>query len=114
MKQFEVGKSYRTSRGAIYTVTKYTTSFVTLTNASGTLTFRRKPNCHVDGFEWVSVPGGRGDVVDARKVSEAPVLQPEETQETQKGRKTMTKITNEQASKSSVVGNDNGRSSGSA
>lgn len=96
---FETGKSYRTSRGAIYTVTKCTTSFVTLTNASGTLTFRRKPNCHVDGFEWVSVPGGHGDVVDARKVSEAPVSQPEETQETQKGRKTMTKITNEQAVK---------------
>lgn len=93
MISFEVGKSYRTSRGVIYTVTKRTDSFVMFTSTDGVKTFRRQPLLDVFGFEWVTSLAGP---LDAREVIEAPASQPEKTQETQKGRKTMTKLTTEQ------------------
>ena len=56
MTSFEVGKSYRTYGGGMYTVTKRTEAFVTFTSAGGTQTLRRKPYKHVDGYEWVAIP----------------------------------------------------------
>ena len=100
MKQFEVGKSYRTENRETYTVTKRTDAFVTFTSASGTKKFRRKPCCHSEGYEWVEVPGYGGWRLCAHEV-EAPVSQVatliSQPEETQKERKTMKRITSEQA-----------------
>lgn len=66
MTKFEVGKSYRVSPCDTYTVTKRTEAFVTFTSAGGMHTIRRKPYCHVDGYEWVAIPYNR--TINARNV----------------------------------------------